>query len=264
MKVKKIISGILLKLKSQNQKLYPFNLNGKNLKIVKGTLREVNDVDEVWYNLIANHSTNVFDIGCNIGRTALMALTCDNVKQVVMIDTNPQALSLANLNVIHNNFIHKTRSFLGFVSNKNDEQIDFYTVGHGAAGSMYKSHAETAASLGIFYKVQTVTLDYLVEYFNITPDFVKIDVEGAEFLVLNGAIKTVKSNPIKILVEMHSNKELSMLENTNNILNWCKEVGYAAWYLKDKEKLFNAETVKHRGRCHFLLIPEGENFPTYL
>jgi FkbM family methyltransferase len=191
-------------------------------------------------------------------------LTNDNIQQVIMIDTNPEALSLANKNVINNNYIHKTKSFLGFVSDKNDEEIDFYTVGHGSAGSMFKSHAETAAVFGMSYKVQTVTLDTLVTFFKSIPDFIKIDVEGAEYFVLNGSKETAKSNRIKILVEMHSNEVLSMKENTDKVLSWCDEVGYVAWYLTDKQKLISSDQVKHRGRCHFLLMPLADDFPSYL
>lgn len=181
-----------------------------------------------------------------------------------MIDTNPEALSLANKNVINKNYIHKTKTLLGFVSDKNDEEIDFYTVGHGSASSMFKSHAETAAVFGMSFKVQTVTLDTLVNYFKSIPDFIKIDVEGAEFIVLNGSKETAKSNRIKILVEMHSNEVLSMKENTDKVLNWCDEAGYAAWYLMDKQKLISSDQVKHSGLCHFSLIPLADDFPSYL
>ncbi|HRE79339.1 MAG TPA: FkbM family methyltransferase [Flavobacterium sp.] len=264
MKLKKVVSAIITKLKYKKQKFLYFEFNGKMLKVIKGTFSEKKDSDEVWFNALAQNSSIFFDVGCNIGKTALIALTHDKIEQVVMIDTNSEALNFANLNVINNNFIHKTRSFLGFVSDKNDEELDFYTVGHGSAGSMFKSHAETASILGMSYKVHTITLDSLVQYFKLIPDFIKIDVEGAEFFVLNGAKETVKANKLKILVEMHSNKEMSMKQNTEKVLNWCNEVGYSAWYLTNKQRLIDSEPVKHRGRCHFLLIPEGDDFPTYL
>lgn len=264
MKLKKIISAIIVKLKNKKDKFIIVELNKKRLRIAKETFNAKNDIDDFWFNSLAQNSTVLYDIGCNVGKTALMALTNDNIEQVILIDTNPEALCLANINLIQNNYIHKTNSFLGFVSDKNDEELDFYTVGHGAAGSMFKSHAETASFLGMSYKVQTVTLDSLVQYFKSVPDFIKIDVEGAEFFVLNGAKETAKSNRIKILVEMHSNIEMSMTENTEKVLNWCSEVGYTAWYLTDKQKIVNSELVKHRGRCHFLLIPSTADFPSYL
>ena len=63
---------------------------------------------------------------------------------------------------------------------------------------------------------------------------------------------------------MHSNKEMSMKQNTEKVMDWCKEVGYSAWYLTDKQKLVDSDQVKHRGRCHFLLIPQDQTFPEYL
>ena len=87
-------------------------------------------------------------MGCNIGQTALLALTNDNVKKVLLLHPNPEALSIANKNMIQNNFIHKTQSFLGFVSNEINNELDFYTIGYGSAGSMYSSHTETAKVIG--------------------------------------------------------------------------------------------------------------------
>jgi FkbM family methyltransferase len=181
-----------------------------------------------------------------------------------MVDPNPEALAMANKNVICNNYIHKTNSFLGFVSDQNDAELEFFTLGYGAAGSMYKSHAETAAAIGSSYKVQTTTIDFLTDYFQWVPDFMKIDVEGAEFFVLNGAKKTVGNSPVKILVEMHSSPELSMFDNANKVLNWCKEVGYNAWYIRENQLLESAETIKRRGKCHLLLLPLNTPFPDYL
>ncbi len=265
MKLKKIISALFVKLRPETEKFDKIQLNGKNLKTLKKTgINDKFDTDDFWFNSLAQNSTILYDVGCNVGKTALIALTNDNMKQVVLVDTNPEALCLANNNLIHNNYIHKSNSFLGFVSDKNDEELDFYTVGHGAAGSMFKSHAETASMMGMSIKVQTVTLDSLVVHFKSIPDFIKIDVEGAEIFVLNGAKEVAKSNKIKILVEMHSNKEITMTENTEKVLDWCKDVGYGAWYLSDKLKLVNSEPVKHRGRCHFLLIPFEDDFPEYL
>lgn len=263
-KLKKIVRGVKMLLFSTKEKFDYKVINSKNIKATKGCIRINNDMDDVWYNKLSQNSENIFDIGCNVGYTSLLALSNDNVKKVLMVDPNPDALALANKNVICNNYIHKTNSFLGFVSDKSDEKLEFYTIGYGAAGSMYKSHAKTAATIGSSYIVQTVTVDFLADYFQWIPDFIKIDVEGAEFFVLNGAKKTVTDTPIKILVEMHSSKELSMFDNATKVLNWCKEVGYNAWYIREGQLLNTAETIKNRGKCHLLLLPIKSPFPNYL
>ena len=263
-KLKKIVRGVKMLLFSTKEKFDYKVINGKNIKATKGCIRINNDMDDVWYNKLSQNSENIFDIGCNVGYTSLLALSNDNVKKVLMVDPNPDALALANKNIIYNNYVHRTCSFLGFVSDQNDAELEFYTIGYGAAGSMYKTHAETAAAIGSSYKVQTTTIDFLVDYFQWTPDFMKVDVEGAEFFVLNGAKKTVANNAIKILVEMHSSQELSMLENATKVVNWCKEVGYSAWYISENQLLNDGDPIKNRGKCHLLLLPLNTPYPDYL
>ena len=263
-KLVRTLRGFKTVLFSKKEKFDFKVINGKNIKAIKGCIRINNDMDDVWFNKLSQNSEKIFDIGCNVGYTSLVALSNDNVKKVLMVDPNPEALALASKNVISNNYIHKTSSFLGFVSDQNDSELEFYTIGSGAAGSMYKSHADTAATIGSSYKVQTTTIDFLADYFQWVPDFMKIDVEGAEFFVLNGAKKTVTTNPIKILVEMHSSKELSMFENGTKVLNWCKEVGYNAWYIRESKLLTTTESIMDRGKCHLLLLPLNTPYPDYL
>ena len=60
-----------------------------------------------------------------------------------------------------NNLGNNASYFPAFVSDSIGDKIKFYTVGSGAAGSMYKSHAETAAILNTYLYVNTITLDFL-------------------------------------------------------------------------------------------------------
>ncbi len=148
MKIKKLLGGILFKITNKNEVFENNILNGKTIKTTKATVSKIKEVDTDWYNRLAQNSECIYEVGCNIGQTAVYALTNDNVKKILLVDPNPEALSVANKNLIHNNLIHKSQSFLGFVSNKIGEKLDFYTIGTGAAGSMYASHAETAAAIG--------------------------------------------------------------------------------------------------------------------
>ncbi len=96
------------------------------------------------------------------------------------------------------------------------------------------------------------------------PNFIKIEVEGAEGLVLQGGKNLAKQTKIKFLVEMHSNADLTMEDNANLILKWCSEVGYKAYYMKTKEEIETADAIKNRGRCHLLLLEKTVDFPEYL
>lgn len=235
----------------------------KKFRVIEGTIRNNPEKDECWlFNLAANHKV-VFDIGSNIGQSAILMLYHDTVEKVVLIDPNAEALSFAAENLIVNNLSMKASFILTFLSDKVGENVEFYTVLSGTAGSKFKSLARTASKLNSHFTTQTLTVDYLCDYLSMEPDFLKIDVEGAEIDVLNGAIKLVSKAVSKLLIEIHSGPELDIIKNTNNVLNWCHEHGYVAWYLKDKKPL-SIEQIKARGGYHALLLPKHVRFPEYL
>lgn len=60
-----------------------------------------------------------------------------------------------------NNMGRNIRFWPAFVSDKRGDRVKFYTIGAGEAGSMYKSHAKTAATLNSFFYVDTTSVDYL-------------------------------------------------------------------------------------------------------
>ncbi len=129
---------------------------------------------------------------------------------------------------------------------------------------MYKGHAETAAAIGESITVKTLTIDYLVERLGWLPDFVKIDVEGAEALVLEGAHNLAAKKKTTFMIEMHSPPELPMVENASLVLKWANESGYSVWYMKDQKVLLEAKDIAHRGKCHLLLMPNGRTYPSFL
>src|SRR5690606_25082192 len=125
--------------------------------------------------------------------------------------------STAVKNLAANNMSLNCRFHQSFVSSSDTERVKFFTVGTGAAGSMYRSHAKTAAAIDSYVYVETVSLNTLCERTDLWPDLVKIDVEGAESLVLEGAEKLAELASAFFFVEMHSTMELPMIENAKRV-----------------------------------------------
>lgn len=244
--------------------LESINFLGKPFRVVRGTIRKHPDYDDAWLLALAYHSRIVFDIGCNVGQTAFILLYPGVIERIIMIDANPDALTIAAKNLILNHLSHKAIFVCGFVSDRIGGNIEFFTIGSGAAGSMYRSHAKTASMMHSSFFVPTLSVDWLCSWFNLVPDLIKVDVEGAEVKVLQGAKEIAKKQKTRFFVEMHSNPELPMSENVKQLLHWCRDLNYTAWYLKEKVKLEDPEQIKGRGRCHLLLLPNGEKFPDYL
>ncbi|MFQ5571208.1 MAG: FkbM family methyltransferase [Rhodothermales bacterium] len=237
---------------------------GRVYHVRRGTVRPQPDYDDAWFLACALHARIIFDIGANVGYNALLAARQGNVDQVVLVDANAVALSAAAENLIRNGVGRKARFVRAFVADSVHDVVTFWTVGKGAAGSMYASHAQTASKHASHVSVSTVTVDYLSEEYGLLPDFVKVDVEGAEREVLAGSAACARHEKTRFLVEMHSNQDLSMSENAADVLSWCKSVNYRAWYLKEHVMLEGPEMIRHRGRCHLLLQPAPWPLPSWL
>lgn len=194
----------------------------------------------------------------------MLMLLCPNVSEAVLVEANPSALAIAAEHLIKNRFSTRARFVSAFASDVADSTVQLWTVGTGAAGSMYPGHADAASRAGAVFDVPTTTLDDISRCFNRTPDLVKIDVEGAEAKVLKGAVRIAAHQKTRFLVEMHSPRELPMAENAALVLDWVAANNYAAWYLGDGTRLVDVEKIHDRGRCHLLLQPAAWPYPSWL
>ena len=89
--------------KTNALKIESTNLCGISLNTVVGTVRKKEDQDDAWWFYLSKHHERVFDIGCNIGYTALLTLIQNPDKKIVLIDPNPDALKVASYNLINKN-----------------------------------------------------------------------------------------------------------------------------------------------------------------
>ncbi len=93
-----------------------------------------------------------------------------------------------------------------------------------SASAKYNSIMLTRARTMNYVEVNTDTLDSILEQNRINHvNWIKIDVEGAEFEVLKGSTKTLSSNDISLLVEIHNIDDPS---HYDNILDFLKYHNY--------------------------------------
>jgi FkbM family methyltransferase len=263
-KIRKLLNGYLSKIVKNPYTIVNDTLAGVPLKAIKGTFRKDPDQDDAWLFYLMGQSKRIFDIGSNIGLSALFAKVQGRDKRILLVDPNSEALALAARNLIMNDFSLHCEFVKSFVSDRQDEEVEFFTVGSGAAGSMYRSHAQTAAAIGASFRTGTTTIDALAENIGWMPDFVKIDVEGAEAKVLHGAQVVASVHKPIFMVEMHSPSELPMIENARLVLEWTAHVNYRAWYMRDAIQLTKPEIIGSRGKCHLLLLPANQTYPAVL
>lgn len=89
---------------------------------------------------------------------------------------------------------------------------------------------------------------YKLDNYNLAPDFIKIDTEGFEFQVLEGAYNTLEKHKPTIVAEVAKKKP------TKKVLDFLKEFGYDLVWTANSDKVFSVLTDKQRKR----LIKEGK------
>jgi len=140
------------------------------------------------FNFIKNITIKIFvDVGANIGGYSIrVAKNC----KVYAIEPLPRNYKILKINEKLNNV--KINSFNLAAGNKNDKIKLYYESGKwGWASILYKR------KLKEFVEVEMKTLDEIIN--EETIDLIKIDVEGAEDLVLEGARNCLKRTKMVII-----------------------------------------------------------------
>jgi len=69
-------------------------------------------------------------------------------------------------------------------------------------------------------RVPCITIDDFCEQNNVIPNFIKMDIEGAENYVWCGALHTLYHHDVKIVLELHHEVNLNKLEKWFNALDY--------------------------------------------
>jgi len=167
-----------------------------------------------------------WDIGSCIGHYAIYASMRSKIKSLAF---EPSAFNYYVLN--HNIKINKLEDrILAFCVAFNDKAIlDYFYLFSSQSGTSHHNFGEPVGYKGDSFKPKfrqgmiSYTIDSFIEQFN--PDFpthIKIDVDGLEDNILDGAINTLKDKRLKsVLVELDTNQK----KRYKHILKTFKEAG---------------------------------------
>jgi len=233
----------------------------KTFLLRKNSIKENNDYDYAWLLFLGINSKIIYDVGCNVGQSSILLYYNNNSKKIVLIEPNPFALSLAAENIIINNLSEQTTFIAKAASNTSGDKIKLWGIAHFSGRSILQDFSESGNLTNNSIVVKTTTLDEIYSRNQLLPDLIKIDVEGAEVLVLEGSTKIASNKQTKFFVEVHSSNRLSIIDNTQKILDWCKKNNYKAFYLSEHIELKDSNYIKHRGRYHILLLPKEKEYP---
>jgi len=142
----------------------------------------------------------VIDIGAYTGYyTILSALAVGNKGWVLSIEANPYTAKILRKNLMLNNI--KNVIVLNKALWDTTTKLNLYL-----AEDLISGRDSVVRQNRRFIEVEATTLDYVIDGLDINHvDWIKIDVEGAEYNVLSGAIHTLKSNKsLRVFIEAHT------------------------------------------------------------
>jgi FkbM family methyltransferase len=145
----------------------------------------------------------VFDIGGHYGLMAIVSsISTGKNGKVITFEPNPYARYYLEKHLIINNINNVTIEDIA-LSDK-DGVVQFYVQeGEVTWNSTIIREFTNRKSYKEPIMVRTVTLDNYVSQSKLIPNVLKIDVEGSEFLVLNGAKKTLREYKPVLIMEFN-------------------------------------------------------------
>ena len=184
---------------------------------------------EIIINQIKNDNTIFIDIGCNYGAYSIPIAKLKNKINVYCIDPSEKALNQLKDNIKLND-IKNIEYFKIGVGEKNknaffnDEIKNYKNSGSYEISNKYSGK-----------KILIDSIDNLIENGKIIPKkkiIVKMDVEGYEFLALQGMIQTIKRHDVFIFFEF----SIKIVLNHDDLLT-----AFTKFLKENNLKIFNSE-----------------------
>lgn len=206
--------------------------------------------------VLTKEDTTVLDIGANIGLMAIPVLTSKKNVKVISVEPSPNSFPFL-FKTQQNSPLKNRWSLINKATSNQVGKINFQLANPSDAA--YESILNTnRATFVNSVEVDCTTIDNIWrEHEKPNVSFIKIDIEGADLLALNGALECIKTCKPAILMEWNKTNIIPFEINNSNLFDFSKEIGYSIFALPYFTK---CETVKDLDLLYqfdenFLLIP---------
>jgi len=188
----------------------------------------------------------VFDVGAFTGLfTMFFARAVGKNGKVVAFEPNPSLCNKIKENLLLNNFGNVEVKQVALGRDRKKEILAFPSMIPGVGSIEEHEKARILRQKGAkTIEVKVDTIDNLIGAKKIPrPDFIKIDVQGAELDVLIGTRNTIKMCKPKILVEVHSIPYVNWrIKNVGRVVEFLMENGYSLYHVESGRNI-NFSTI---------------------
>lgn len=248
----KIIS--YLKNKYENEKyLEKYDLNGNEIcfggvfgltenSLTENYLENEDDLIQFLKKYFRNKNINtIIDVGANTGQSLLLFKSFNNKTRVDCFEPFPELTELLEILVKINNFNDVYINNI-ILSNSNGIGELYYSEKSTETASTVKNFQNTFNSK---IEVQKTSLDSYVSINKLQKlDLIKIDVEGGELEVVEGANECISRFKPDIILELLYTKHDLHLERQLKLIKILKEYGYKFYLIKEKNNLMLQDLVE--------------------
>lgn len=202
----------------------------------------------------------VIDVGAHFGYFSLLSCHCVGEDgKVVSVEAMPSTFDCLKRNVDSNALGDRCEIINCAAFNANDCVMEFTDYGpelsslNSAFGS--RNPKLTTGKETRKVKVRTVTIDSLVKQKQLERvDFVKIDAESSEYVVLEGMTEVLEKFRPKVIIELGDNEIEGAEMKTSEIIEFVEKFGYQAMY-RDGQELKPLPKLALYDYCNVLFIP---------
>ena len=178
-------------------------------------------------NLVSN-GDNFIDIGANIGWYSINIGVARRTAKIFSFEPIPSTYKILIKN-IGINAVNNIQAYnFGFSNIAGDFPFFYYPEGSGNASSVNLTERKDIEII----QCKVRTLDDFTADKKLQVDFIKCDVEGAELMVFQGGMQTLKKNLPIIFAEILRKWSAKFNYDPNKIFILFKKLGYQAFTVK--------------------------------
>lgn len=177
-------------------------------------------------NRLAAGSRCILDVGANIGYHALRLALREPQATVHAFEPLPQAHEFLCRNIAANGLADRVRAH-GFGLSRASGSFEFFIApenGTNASLVNVAGRPDARRVVGL-----AMTLDDWAANTGSQPDYLKIDVEGAELWVLEGGAKTLAAHRPRVVLELLRKWSAPFGYHPNDVLRFFAQLGYGGW-----------------------------------
>jgi FkbM family methyltransferase len=200
-------------------------------------------------NLVSD-GDNYFDIGANIGWYSINIAVSRRAAKIFSFEPIPKTYSHLQRNIEINSVPNVKIHNFGFSSKAGEFPFYYYPEGSGNASSANVTGRTDIETV----QCKVKTLDEYITETCTRVDFIKCDVEGAELLVFQGAIKTIiKDKPI-VFSEILRKWSVKFNYNPNEIFDLFRQYGYRVFTAIDNNLLEFGNMTESTTETNFFFL----------